>query len=799
MPGMQGGWSRWGGMAAVMMIVLAVGGGQAQSGRQPAPAIEPPEQALGLGADETRRLPGWAQLLRYYRRLDQQSEWLEIREMGRTSLGRPQVALFVSAPQNLRDLETLGANRRRAARAEPAAREMARERVFLLVTAGMDPTEVSGTLAATKLLHRLLTERTSKVTRILEEVVVILVPSLNPDGAEMMADWFVKSMETPAEGGLPAPPRVAHKYAGMVSGQESGGDFDAFTQLETQLLVDKVLNPWRPQIWYDLRQTRAEVDAQLYRTSSPISRRLLRDGPVTLSEELPGSPANWARQHDTLFIEAWTAGRGLPESRPMARSIANPIDKLIPSGMIERQVAGLFSLLEQLAGESAQGLLTRSGTAGAGHRGLGGAPARRSAAKPGRFPVPSAYLLPEPLVPDSISRAYQKLTKDLRQVTGSEEEQHAQTEALFSEAVGEPSTSREIRYFYQTEGLDRLLAILKRGGVEVRRADQEFVTDGRTWPVGTHIVSVDQPNGAFAREILDPRAARRAGSGALPLLFNVEVARVDAPLTVQSRPEPMALVIQERVRENGGVRVGVYRGRAPSADEGWIRWLFDQYRFGYESLSEAELRQSGIAARFDAIILPDQTMVELERALAGGQDRRTTAPPDMAESGGDAALRSLRNFVESGGTLITFNQASFFIARQFRLPVRSVSAEPLDRRAKGRMSILRLEVDPADPLSLGIGGESIACYENGPVFEVLDPQVARVVARYPARGAKSLLLYGSLPGQISLAGRAALVEVKVGRGRVILFGFRPLYRGRSLATFPFIFNSLMTSGRTDRQ
>ena len=123
-------------------------------------------------------------------------------------------------------------------------------------------------------------------------------------------------------------------------------------------------------------------------------------------------------------------------------------------------------------------------------------------------------------------------------------------------------------------------------------------------------------------------------------------------------------------------------------------------------------------------------------------------------------------------------------------------------------SILRLEVDTANPLGFGVGRTSIAWFEKGPVFEITDPKRARAIATYtgfnPGSGPGSgkTGITGRMAGEPArnslfrqMRGRAALVEVLLGKGRVILFGFRPQYRGQSLATYPFLFNALMTSGQ----
>src|SRR5262249_29938670 len=155
-----------------------------------------------------------------------------------------------------------------------------------------------------------------------------------------------------------------------------------------------------------------------------------------------------------------------------------------------------------------------------------------------------------------------------------------------------------------------------------------------------------------------------------------------------------------------------------------------------------------------------------------------------------------------GGTLVCLNRASDFALEQFKLPLRDVVADlpRTDFYVPG--SILRIELDTANPIAAGMPKESIAWVENSPVFEVktaggreraspsdqVNATNVKVIAWYPKD--RDPLLSGWLLGGERIKGKAALVEVSMGKGRIILFGFRPQYRGQSLATYPLFFNSL---------
>ena len=164
--------------------------------------------------------------------------------------------------------------------------------------------------------------------------------------------------------------------------------------------------------------------------------------------------------------------------------------------------------------------------------------------------------------------------------------------------------------------------------------------------------------------------------------------------------------------------------------------------------------------------------------------------PDEYTGGvGKDGVANLRKFVEAGGTLIFLNRASRFAIQQFDLPVKDVT-EGLPRKdfyIPG--SILRTEIDTTSPIAKGMPKDSIAWFEDSPAFEVTASTDAKIIAKYPDNP-KDVLLSGYALGADKIAGKSALVEFSIGKGKIILFGFRPQYRGQSLATFPLLFNAI---------
>jgi len=319
------------------------------------------------------------------------------------------------------------------------------------------------------------------------------------------------------------------------------------------------------------------------------------------------------------------------------------------------------------------------------------------------------------------------------------------------------------------------------------------------------VVALRQPYAGFAKTLLEPQHypdLRLYPGGpplppydvtahTLPLLMGVTAvpARDSLRIALSTPVEPPAASPgYPGFTGPEALRIGLYRSYAAPIDEGWTRWVFDTWKVPYVSVVDSVVRAGKLRDHFDVIVLPDQSPHE----LFDGLPRQYPAP--YAGGLGTAGVEALRQFVTDGGTLVALNDASRFAVERLLLPVRNVLESVADDEFYAPGSIFRLELDPNDAIARGMPAQSVAWYESGPAFEVLDSSAARVVGRYPADGDKVLLSGWALHPE-RVAGRAALVDVKLGTGRVVLFGFRPQYRGQSIATYPLLFNSLRLTSR----
>ncbi len=235
------------------------------------------------------------------------------------------------------------------------------------------------------------------------------------------------------------------------------------------------------------------------------------------------------------------------------------------------------------------------------------------------------------------------------------------------------------------------------------------------------------------------------------------------------------------------LRAAMYRPWTASMDEGWSRWLFDQYGFRVDTATNADLHAGGLHGRWDVIVLPSESPRSLLNGYAHGM-----VPPRYEGGIGAEGVRGLEEFVREGGTLVAMNEAADFAIEQLHLPVEDV-VDTLPRKeffASG--SLLQVTTDPAQPVMAGMPERAFVFFDDSPVFTTKEGFEGAALAKYEKEG--SPLASGYLLGEKRLQSYAAALDVKLGAGHVVLLGFRPQWRGQPFGTFRVLFNSLMYAG-----
>jgi Zinc carboxypeptidase len=757
----------------------------------PSTSIPAPAEVLGFTPGDDRKLASWNQVLSYFDKLDQASDRVKFEALGKTTMDVPFVMATISAPENLARLDEYKkiqdqlADPRKlgtaSARDRKAAELIRRGKTIVLITCGIHSTEVGSYLSSMLIAHRLATSNDPEILNILKNTIVLLVPSLNPDGVDIVKNWYDKTLGTPYEG--TSPPELYHKYVG----HDDNRDWYSFTQAETKITVDKILNVWHPQIVHDIHQ-QGEFGSRLFLPPymppvEPNVPKQIVEGYTELGNWMAAQMRAQGFQGITTnsTYDAWTPARAYSHYHGGVRILSETASARIASPITVK-----FDQLRSREGYDPQKESDKFGPVWKG----------------GEWKLHD--------ITNYMTTAAFTLLKHAAQ---NREQWLHKFYDIGRKAVSPPAKGQIFAYVipnksgdWQTlRNRDALLNILERADVEVVRT-RAFIFHGRPYEEGTAIIKMDQPYGEFAKALLErqsypdlrdkrghPIAPYDVTAHTLPLLMGVEVVAARSPITFRRQVSGFG--------QNGGYGCGVpeptyglYRSWVPSMDEGWTRWIFEQRNalricFNYERVTDREIRAEQLS-KYNGIVIPDQS----PSALLNGH-ARNRMPEEFTGGLGDDGVKALRQFAEKGGTVVFLNRASIFAIEQFKLPIKNVvgGLPRTDFYVPG--SILRLELDTTNRIAAGMPKESIAWLEESPVFEVLDkstdgvaPADVHIVGWYPRD--KDPLLSGWLLGGNRIKGKAALVEVKYGKGRLILFGFRPQYRAQSLATYPLFFNSL---------
>jgi hypothetical protein len=226
-------------------------------------------------------------------------------------------------------------------------------------------------------------------------------------------------------------------------------------------------------------------------------------------------------------------------------------------------------------------------------------------------------------------------------------------------------------------------------------------------------------------------------------------------------------------------RVGLYQSWMGNIDEGWTRWLLEQFGFAYTTLHNADIQGGNLRARFDTIVFADEQSFAIESGHAAG-----SMPPEFTGGLEDKGAEALREFAGAGGTLVFLNRASGYAIEHLGVKARNVlaSVPPRDFYCPG--SLLNATLDSHSPLSRGLPTELAVWSESSPAWETSEPAVAKYAD-------KNVLASGWLLGESHIAGKTALIDAKSGSGHIVLFGMRPQYRAQSYLTFKLFFNALV--------
>src|SRR5262249_14202874 len=689
--------------------------------------------------------------------------------------------------------------------------------------------------------------------RRMNDVIVLLVPSLNPDGQIMVSDGYRKYLGTKYEGG--ALPQLYHHYVG----HDNNRDWYMLTQIETKNVNHAVYHEWFPQFWLDEHQM-GYYGPRIYipPNADPVAK--LVNSLVHRGNNLVGAAMGWRLEeagksgviYNYSFDAYWPGGTrntgwwknmyGVLTEVASAR-IATPMQ--IPSTELQGSTKGLIQYQQQI-----------------------------------NFPNPwpgGTWRLRdimdyELIVSDAALETMSKYRRELLRGVAS----------MAQQAINSADSSDFWRI--PTEGqrdpavAARLADLMLEHGAEVRLS-----ADGKSF-----LIPAAQPYGRFVDEMLgiqrypEVRPAPNSGilepydvaAWSLPLQMGIAAEKTKLSAAEQQSSKAITSAVWPKAGVNGKAayfaaadhqnnafslanvqlkagaqvflhraagepglifaahpqlaansekfhvplsslaelpkgavplkspRIGLYKSYVPSIDEGWTRFVLEQHGFNLKSIENKQVRAGSLNAAFDVIILPDSSREVIVDGRQGREGYFEELPPEYTGGIGKEGVRALKDFVDKGGTLIALARASeVAMGEEFNLPVRNALAgtggRPLpqsDFNIPG--SLLRVYVDAQHPVGYGMPKEVAAFVDQPLAFQTTAPPPdtqRSVIAWYPA-DAKDMLLSGYAHGAERLERKAAAVSFTRGKGKVVMFGFRVQHRAQTEGTFQMLFNAIEWAG-----
>ncbi len=765
--------------------------------------VPSPRSVLGFTPGDDKTIADWGQITNYFAKLDKESKNVTVKEIGRTTNGKPLIVAFISSARNIKDLEKYRrisaklADPRTIANDGELADLIKNGKTIVSISCSIHSTEIVASQMSMNLAYDLATANDADTREILDNTILLLIPSSNPDGIDIVANWYRKTLGTKSEG--TSPPELYHHYAG----HDDNRDWFMLNLAETQAITRLFWQQWFPQFVYDVHQQGQNASRFIippfYDPPNPrVSPSILREVGLVgykMAADLQAKGVEGVATNST-YDTWWHGGfRSAPYfhnsigilSEAASVSLMSPVTISAEDLKRNRGVRGLTNLLEPAT----------------------------------NFPD---------VWPGGLWRA-----KDINDI------EMTSSRALLSLAA--KYRPRYLRNFYDygkanlvakadepqafvinagqpnAEAVSRLVEILMTQGIEIYQMPRELhvktdpkQADFAETPLGGYVVFVNQPQKnnilslfekqEYPHRLLpngDAEVPYDVAGWTLPLQMGVDydaawqIRDLDKERGGLKRVENInqvrsALGIDQTGTAFGKIRsplksqprIGLYKGSTGSMDEGWTRFVLDTFSIPFQSVTDADVRRGNLP--FDSIILPSDREDSIVKGLSTDKYAE-----EFAGGITEAGVENLKKYVAAGGRLICFDASCEMVIKRFDLPIKNALAGLKRSEFYNPGSIVKLRVDTNADLARGLGPEVAAYFTSSSAFEPAANAKVKVIARYAEKDA---LMSGWMLGEKYLNGKAALVETAYGKGKVILFAFRPQHRGQSWGTFPFIFNAL---------
>ena len=776
--------------------------------------VPSPRSVLGFEPTDDKTIADWWQIVDYFGKLGAASPKVEVREIGKTTNGAPLIVAFISSPQNIRNLEKY--RQISAKLADPRTIKDETELAGLIrdgktivsISCSIHSTEIVASQMSMNLAYQLATATDAETKEILDNTIQLLKPSSNPDGVKIVADWYRKTLGTKSEG--TAPPELYHHYAG----HDNNRDWFMLNLVETQAINRLFWQQWFPQFVYDVHQQGQNASRFIippfYDPPNPrVAPSILREVGLIgykMAADLQAKGVAGVATNST-YDTWWHGGfRSAPYyhnsigilSEAASASLMSPVTIKREDLARNRNTRGLPNLLETATNypDTWEGGLWRPAD------------------------IANIEMIASRSLLQMAAKFRPRYLRNFYDYGKANLAKKDDEPLAFIVAAGQPNA----------EAVARFIEILTEQGIEVHEMTRELwvkmtpKADFHEMPLGGYLIFVNQPQknnilSLFEKQVYPNRLLPNGeaevpydvAGWTLPLQMGVEYDPAwEIRDLEKDKPSLKRITFINQVRSALGLnqtgtpfkgakyplksvpKVALYRGSTSSMDEGWTRLLLDTFSIVYRRLPDSDVRAGnfvcertvvpGQAINCDAVILPADNEATIVRGLSA--DRY---PAEFAGGIGEEGLENLKKYVNEGGKLICFDDSCDMVIRAFGLPIKNVLSGLKRSEFYNPGSIVKLDVDNQHRLGKGLRDEVAAYFSNSSAYEVAADAPVTVVARYATKNA---LLSGWMLGEKYLNDRAALVEVTVGKGKIVLFAFRPQHRGQSWATFPFIFNAL---------
>ncbi len=868
--------------------------------------IPSPQQYFGFQVGADKKLVRYDQIVEYMQKVAGLSDRVRVYTLGLTSNQNPLLLVEISSPETQKNLDHYKTLERELYFQGGAPSDNERDQLLsegkavVFITNNIHSTEIGASQMSLEAVYRLATDNSSRFKKILDNDIVLMMPSTNPDGQIMVTDWYNKYVGTPQEGG--PMPWIYHPYVG----HDNNRDMFLFSQKESQLTAQALWHDWFPSVWLDEHQQgqtgpriftmpardpiNPNVDPLIYRLNSIYGQAqaaalesegkegIIFDANYTNFWQGAMAWAGWWHNEVGLLTEVASARIATPtvQQKPEpARASSNEAGRSPQSPDQTEFVVdkGPTATLPAPTDFNSRTEYPRPW--------MGGTWRLRDIVD---YELTATFALLE-----TVADQRETLLRNIYDVNLNTIARGKKGELGFGDA------NKSFAVLIPTEGQQdqneviQLVEKLQMAGVNVERAQKEFSQDGETYAAGTYVIPLDQVFARYAKDILEkqtypevhraPNAPAEApydvSAWSLGMQFGVKTvfARTPLPgdLALESLNSPQSLIVEasgtapgwsfsytgaesavivnrllkagakvnfgqphgneplrvstlakpeawknavsgftvtikpapgaERPEASGPSlrmpRVGLYQSWTANIDEGWTRWILEQYEFPYKTLHNADIQGGQLRKNFDAIILPDQE----ERSILDGQTERAIKAGQSTEfmvaeyrgGIGEKGWKALVDFLNQGGTLIALGAASDLLIDKLPLPVTDLKRTVNREQHFAPGTILNLQVDTRNPIGFGMAPDSYAFYINSPFFQLREgfsSQKVSVVARFPNDQVNAS---GWLRGEDYMKGRAAVVSIEANPGKLVLFGIRPQHRAQTHATLPLLFNSLYWS------